>query len=299
MPNTPIRLIAYDLDGTMLNDAKQISPGNLAALAEAREKGCILLPATGRPLCMLYGPVIEVPGVRYVLTSNGAAIWDLGADPYRTVHCRRGDLMGKPEGELPPDARCIALAPLPAQTAITVVEALRPFLPGVLKVFVSGRMLYEPESFRWEQENGKVGFRHEPGIAAIVPNLSKALPQYDGQIEKVCMFFATDESLQAARRVLDNLPNIAVVQGAPDNLEITAPGVDKGLGLQKACAALGIDPACSLALGDSENDLGMLRDAGFAGVVANGMPQAKALADYISAADNEHDGAAEILHHYL
>lgn len=299
MSKSPIRLIAYDLDGTMLNNDKKISEANLAALAEARAKGCVLLPATGRPLCMLYGPIIEVPGVRYVLTSNGAAIWDMGSDPYATVHSCRGDLMGTPEGELPPDARCIALSPLPVETAITVVETLRPFLPGVLKVFVSGKMLYEPASFQWEQENGKVGFRHEAGLAAIVPNLSEALPAWDGQIEKVCMFFETDEKLQQARKALDQLPNIEVVQGAPDNLEVTSPGVDKGLGLEKACAALGIDPACALALGDSENDFAMLRRAGFAGVVANGFPEAKALADYISQADNDHDGAAEIIYHYI
>ena len=299
MPNTPIRLIAYDLDGTMLNNDKQIPAENLAALAQARQKGCILLPATGRPLCMLYGPILEVPGVRYVLTSNGAAIWDLGSDPYATVHSRRGDLMGTPAGQLPPDARCIALSPLSVATAIQVIDALRPFLPGVLKVFVNGGMLYEPDSFQWEQENGKVGFRHEPGLAALVPSLTEALPAWEGQIEKVCMFFSTDESLQQARQVLNQMPGISVVQGAPDNLEVTAPGVDKGLGLEKACTALGIDPACALAMGDSENDLAMLRRAGFAGVVANGTPEAKALASYISEADNHHCGVAEILHHYL
>ena len=299
MPKSPIRLIAYDLDGTMLNNDKKISEANLAALAEARAKGCILLPSTGRPLCMLYGPIIEVPGVRYVLTSNGAAIWDMGSDPYAAVHSCRGDLMGTPEGELPADARCLARSPLSVKTAITVVDALRPFLPGVLKVFVSGKMLYEQESFQWEQENGKVGFRHEAGLAAIVPSLTEALPAWDGQIEKVCMFFSTDEKLQQARQALNQLPDIEVVQGAPDNLEVTAPGVDKGLGLEKACAALGIDPACALAMGDSENDLALLRRAGFAGVVANGFPEAKALASYISQADNDHDGAAEIIHHYL
>ena len=299
MANSPLRLVAYDLDGTMLNHQKQISPENLAALAAARAKGCVLLPATGRPLSMLYGPVIEVPGVRYVLTSNGAAIWDLGADPHRTVESRRGDLMGTPAGQLPPDAKCLALAPLPAATAVTVVEALRPFLPSVLKVFVEGRMYYEPDSFRWEQENGKLGFRHAPGLAVLVPSLAEMLPAHEGKIEKIVMFFASDDALRRARAVLDKLPNIAVVQGAPDNLEVTAPGVDKGLGLTRACAALGIDPAQVLAMGDSENDLGMLRDAGFAGVVANGTPEAKALASYISQADNDANGAAEILYHYL
>lgn len=299
MSQSPICLIAYDLDGTMLNDHKQIPTENLAALEAARQQGCVLLPATGRPLCMLRGPILQVPGVRYVLTSNGAAIWDMGADPAAAVHSRRGEFYGTPAGQLPAGAGCLALSPLPAATAAKAIEVLRPFLPGVIKVFVDGRMAYEPEGFAWECAHGNVAFRHKPGFGIVVPCLNDALPGWDGKIEKICTFFATDAALQAARKALDALPGISVVQGAPDNLEVTAPGVDKGLGLQKACKALGIDIRRTLALGDSENDLAMLRDAGFSGVVANGIPAAKALATRVSAADNNQGGAAELIHFYL
>lgn len=297
MSKPDIQLIVYDLDGTMLNHKSEISQENLAALAEARAKGITLMPATGRPLASLTGTILDVPGVRYVLTSNGAAIWDLGSDPAAAVYSRRGDVLGTPAGQLPPDAKCLALSPLPSATAIQVVEALRPFGPGALKVFVHGRMIYEQESFDWEQICGR--FRAPAARSTVVPSLTDYIAAHDGQVEKLCMFFATDENLQNARKALDKLPNIEVVQGAPDNLEITAPGIDKGSGLHKACAVMGIDPGSVLAMGDSENDLAMLQEAGFAGVVANGIPQAKALADYISAADNDHNAAAEIIRHYI
>ena len=299
MCHAPLRLVAYDLDGTMLNDQKQIPAENLAALAAAREKGCILLPATGRPLCMVRGPILQVPGVRYVLTSNGAAIWDMGPDPAAAVHSRRGEFYGTPAGRLPAGAKCLALSPLPAASAARAIAALRPFLPGVIKVFVDGRMAYEPEGFAWENRYGTPAFRHKPGFGILVPSLDQALPAWEGKIEKICTFFGDMEKLNAARRALNALPDIAVVQGAPNNLEVTAPGVDKGLGLQKACQALGVDIGQALALGDSENDLAMLRAAGFAGVVANGIPAAKALATRIAAADNNQCGAGELIRFYL
>lgn len=297
MSKPDIQLIVYDLDGTMLNHKSEISQNNLAALAEARAKGITLMPATGRPLASLTGTILDVPGVRYVLTSNGAAIWDLGATPEAAVHSRCGKAQGTPAGQLPDDTHCLALSPLPSAAAIQVVEALRPFGPGALKVFVHGRMIYEQPSVDWELTCGR--FRLSAERATVVPNLPDYIAAHKGQVEKVCMFFASDEKLQGARKVLDQLPGIEVVQGAPDNLEITAPGVDKGSGLHKACAVLGIHPGQVLAMGDSENDLAMLQEAGFAGVVANGIPQAKALADYISVADNDHDAAAEIIHHYI
>ena len=132
-----------------------------------------------------------------------------------------------------------------------------------------------------------------------MPDLRAYLAANSGEIEKFCMFFRNDETLRAARAALDRLPAITVVQGSPDNLEVTAPGIDKGSGLRQACAALGVPVEQALALGDSENDLGMLRAAGLAGVMANGTPEAKAEADVISCADNDHDGAAELIEQYV
>lgn len=296
METPAIRLIAYDLDGTMLNDEKQIPPGNLAALAAARARGVILMPATGRPLANVSPVVTAVPGVRYVLTSNGAAVWDLGSDPAAAVRSRRGDTQNTPAGTLPPDARCLALSPMDVDTARRVVAALRPFLPGNLHVFINGRTVSEPDSYHWEQTHRNVGFRSPAGMTTLVPDLDRCITAHAGQIEKVCMFFRDIATLQSARRALATLSAIEVVQSAPDNLEITAAGVDKGVGLKSACAALGIPIQAVLALGDSENDLGLLRDAGVAGVMANGTPEAKALADLISAADNNHCGAAELIY---
>ena len=299
MEKRTIRLIAFDLDGTILTRDKTISPRTQAALLAAREKGVILLPATGRALANLSSTVTALPGVRYAMTSNGAALWDLGGDPAAAVHSRWGETRGTPAGRLPADARRFVLDPLPAERALAVYDCLHPFLPGNLKAFVRGRSVCEPPCYAWEQAHGSAGFRPGPGLSTVVPDLRAYLAANSGEIEKFCMFFRNDETLRAARAALDRLPAITVVQGAPDNLEVTAPGIDKGSGLRQACAALGVPVEQALALGDSENDLGMLRAAGLAGVMANGTPEAKAEADVISCADNDHDGAAELIEQYV
>ncbi len=85
-----------------------------------------------------------------------------------------------------------------------------------------------------------------------------------------------------------------MVQGAPDNIEVTAAGVDKGSALLALADLLGIPREATLAVGDSENDRAMLEKAGVAAVMANGMEQIRKLADIVSENDNDHDGVAEI-----
>ena len=85
-----------------------------------------------------------------------------------------------------------------------------------------------------------------------------------------------------------------MVQGSPDNIEVTAAGVNKGESLLALADHLGIPREATLAVGDSENDRAMLEKAGVAAVMANGMPQIKALADLVTTADCDHDGVAEV-----
>ena len=72
-----IRLLALDLDGTLLNGAKQITPRTQAALERAGQQGVLMVPVTGRPAQGLPPAVLSLPGLRYAVTSNGATIRDL------------------------------------------------------------------------------------------------------------------------------------------------------------------------------------------------------------------------------
>ena len=83
-----IRLVALDLDGTLLNREGHVTPRTRAALQAAGDKGVYIVPATGRPLASLPPEVAQLPGIRYASTCNGAAVWDLGTDPVGAVYSR-------------------------------------------------------------------------------------------------------------------------------------------------------------------------------------------------------------------
>lgn len=86
-----IRIVALDLDGTLLNHKNEVSPATRQAIAQAVEQGVVVLPATGRALANLPAEVAQLPGIRYAITSNGASVWDLGADPLAAVYSRYAD----------------------------------------------------------------------------------------------------------------------------------------------------------------------------------------------------------------
>ena len=74
------KLIAFDLDGTLLDDEKRVPPENLRALEAAAERGWVPVPATGRIVRGIPEPVKRLPGVRYFIVSNGAGVYDAAED---------------------------------------------------------------------------------------------------------------------------------------------------------------------------------------------------------------------------
>ena len=109
-----IRLIGLDLDGTVFDDAKHISPRNLAAIEAAVQAGIIVLPATGRTATGVPQAFTGIPGVHYALTSNGASVVDM----------RTGEH--------------IVDQPFSLEDSLRVYDALKPF-GGVFSLFVGGK----------------------------------------------------------------------------------------------------------------------------------------------------------------
>ena len=119
----------------------------------------------------------------------------------------------------------------------------------------------------------------------IVRDTAEWMSRHAHEIEKFCMFFENAEAAEAALPRFYALEGVEVVQGSPDNIEVTAKGVDKGSALLALADRLGIPHECTLAVGDSDNDRAMLEKAGVAAVMANGMERVKQLADIVSEND--------------
>ncbi len=291
----PIRLAALDLDGTLLSGHSTITPRTRQAIADAVAHGVVVLPATGRPLSNLPPVVAQLTGIRYAITSNGAAVWDLGADPMGAVYSRYCNAAEHTTSEPTALIRC----PMPVELAREVF-ALYMEYPGALSIFSDGRTyrdLVSMERFgkRFARRTGSTEARQpNDGRFTVVRDLTEWMSRHAHEVEKFCMFFDTPEQAQAALPRFRALPGTEVVQGAADNIEVTARGVDKGEALLRLADLLGIPRESTLAVGDSENDRAMLEKAGVAAVMANGMPHIKALADLVSTKDCDHDGVAEL-----
>ena len=291
----PIRLAALDLDGTLLSGHSTITPHTRQAIADAVAHGVVVLPATGRPLSNLPPVVAQLTGIRYAITSNGAAVWDLGADPMGAVYSRYCNAAEHTTSEPTALIRC----PMPVELAREVF-ALYMEYPGALSIFSDGRTyrdLVSMERFgkRFARRTGSTEARQpNDGRFTVVRDLTEWMSRHAHEVEKFCMFFDTPEQAQAALPRFRALPGTEVVQGAADNIEVTARGVDKGEALLRLADLLGIPRESTLAVGDSENDRAMLEKAGVAAVMANGMPHIKALADLVSTNDCDHDGVAEL-----
>ena len=295
MPTVPIRLVALDLDGTLLSQHNQITPRTRQAIADAAARGTAIVLATGRPLCSIPPVAAQLPGLRYAITSNGAAVWDLGPRPLAAVYSRYADAAARDTAE----PVCLIRRVMPERAARQAYALFREY-GGDLSLFADGRSFKDPAGLammmdRMAQRLSTEARQPNDGRFTIVDDLDAAFTQrYAAETEKFCMFFEDVEQAQAALRRFQALEEVEVVRGSPDDIEVTAAGVDKGEALLALAARLGIPRAQTLAVGDSENDRAMLQKAGVAAVMANGMPEIKALADLVSVNDCDHDGVAEL-----
>ena len=108
-----VRLVALDLDGTLLSRNNEVTPATREAIARAVAHGVAVVPATGRPLASLPPVVAKLPGIRYAITSNGAAVWDLGDDPMGAVYSRYSNAAQRHTSE----PACLLHRLMPTETA--------------------------------------------------------------------------------------------------------------------------------------------------------------------------------------
>lgn len=265
------RLIATDLDGTLLRNDKTVSDRTVAALAAAERAGIEVFFVTGRPARWM-GVVSEhVHGHGLAICANGAAVVDLHDG---------GRLL---------DAR-----PLPVDRALAIVEALRGAAPGTsFAVERTEGIAYEPDY---------PPFHRDP--SAIIAAAEKLLDE-DGECGGTPVLkllahhpaMAPDAFLELGRAVAGAHGDFT--RSSPTALlEISGLGVSKASTLARCCARRGIAPEEVVAFGDMPNDLDMLAWAGTSYAMANAHPQV--LASTTShTASNEDDGVAAVIERIL
>lgn len=271
-----IKLIAFDLDGTAIVDHKFLPLGNETALREAGERGVHLLPASGRMRDFLPKEVTALPGVRYAVTANGAAVYDL----------RTGEAVYR---------RCI-----PNGKARQVQQILDEY-DFYIEYYENGSAITKtgypekarthfhfPES-KWHFVDAKF-YRLAESFGALVDSGIEP--------EKINLPFLTPEARDEIWRRLEELGGLRVTSSIPDNLEINAADADKGSAVLAVAQMLGLQRENVLALGDNGNDVTMLKAAGLSAAMGDGSAEARAAADYTTG-PHDQDGVAEAIRRFV
>ena len=271
-----IKLIALDLDATLLDSRKKISPRNLAALERARQMGVLMVPVTGRPAQGLPQAVLDLPGLRYAVTSNGATIRDWAEDRFLL------------EKHLTPE------------TALAVLDTCRDF-DMVREVFREGIGYLTQADYEILRDRyaGTPMWEYVMGTRQVLPGSLEDFLRADTRpVEELFFLTGSIQEKEALRERLSDLPEIGFADPFPNDLEVMAGGIDKGEAFLWLLDHLGIDPSETLAMGDGGSDIPLLRAAGIGIAMGNALDYVKEAADDVTAYCDE-DGVALALEKYI
>lgn len=266
-----IKLIASDLDGTLLTSKKEITPRLYEALRKIHEMGIYFVPSTGRPFGSLPQDVKDLPFLKYVITSNGAAVYDAQ---------KKYDIV---QNFLTPEG-------------VDITLEIAKELPVIIEFFKDGKAYIAKEVFD-DLSPYHLTESHTHYIKTTripVRDFFGEIERNKSALENINLVFSDMELRKQTWDLLKSKNHASVTASSPKNIEITSKDATKARALEKLCQVLGIAPENTLAMGDGDNDLPMLRLAGVGVAMANGEAHVKEAADYI--ADDCNDfGAAKIL----
>ncbi|WP_460050709.1 Cof-type HAD-IIB family hydrolase [Spirochaeta dissipatitropha] len=261
------QLIAFDMDDTLLDSNRIISPENRYALLELHKLGIKIVLCSGRPSISLLGIARELfadTADEYIIGFNGAAIVSVS------------------------DAEELSSMPVPESAGLRILDTARRC--GILLQAYQGKRFYtERDDARARAYSQSVGMPLE-----IVADLGAVIRS--GSL-KLLMNAPHNDLLpiqQQLQQFADN-GEFHMVFSKPDYLEIVHPEVNKGAGLRKLCHMLGIEMSAAIAVGDSSNDREMIEAAGTGIAVANARPEIKAIADIVLDSDHNQAIVTEII----
>lgn len=269
------KLIAIDLDGTLLNSAKEISERNKKAIAQATAKGVKVVICSGRVYAAARLFAKQVDSKDPVIACNGAIITENINGKVIYSDCLHNDACMKIIDIL--HKHKLYFHAYAGDTMIT--EKLN---YTSLKYFEKNKTL--PPEYR-------VDIEVTNDIAAKI----KSIP------EQVLKFVAVDDNrelLNIARKEIEQIPGIDVTSSNYNNFEVLNKGVNKGVALKKVSEYLNISPSEMIAIGDNENDISMFKLAGLSVAMENGEDFAKEAAQFVTAS-NDHDGVAQAIEKFI
>jgi Cof subfamily protein (haloacid dehalogenase superfamily) len=269
-----IKLIATDLDGTILDSESNLSKANELALQKAIEQGILVVPSTGRVLNQLPRSISRLSGVQYVISSNGAVITDIRQNKH------------------------VYLDLISINALKSVLEVLDKY-EVLLEIYLDDEAYVQKSSLEHldDYQVQRISRCLLENSCTVVDNLERHIFHTNEPAEKLNIRFKNIEIYQSVWAELEALSEIAVTSSGWDCIEIITATANKGNALKYLCDMLHISRENVMAIGDGLNDKEMLQFTGVSVAMGNSSEELKKEADFITLKNIE-DGFAYAIQKY-
>lgn len=265
-----IKMLAIDMDGTLLNSFSRISSADLNALYRLKEAGILIVPATGRTISALPHSLMEHPDLfRYIISSNGAVLYDRLQQ------------------------KNLALQAIPHDLAADLVDTFR-YDPVFLSAHIDHEYWVDGKLM---QINGRIVFGKDALKTKVAKNLSKIIKETSSPIEEIQLYFLGRKTKEKIKQKLKDFPEL---HGAFTSayVEIFDRMASKGKALKNLAEQLGIEKEEIACIGDGENDVLMFSQAGLSIAMGNAKEAIQEKADRITKSHNQ-NGVAYAIDEYI
>ena len=272
-----IRLLGLDLDGTLLNNKKQINGPDEDRIKKTMQKGIIVVPVTGRPLKGIPENIKKLFHSSYMITSNGAVTTDI-------------KLQKNIDG-----------AYLNSKKVLDIVELLQSQKEEVMvEVFADGIGYVQKKQLDVIKEmyrgTNLESYFHTSRIP--INDIKSLIVSRNDDIAEISIMTRSIAIKKEIQKLLMEFSDIKITSSVQTDLEINALNAGKGLALLRLAKKLGIQSSEIMACGDSGNDIEMLQSARIAVAMGNANEEVKSIADFVTSS-NEENGVAYAIDRYI
>ncbi len=265
------KLIAIDMDGTLLDSSNKISERTIKTIKKAEEKGIYIVIATGRILKSAINHAESLRLKKPLIACNGAII----IDKFKNI---------------------INESPLEKSKVKEIINI------GMLENIYFH--FYDKDSFYSNTRSEEILKFYDEGSKKlkidvnIFSDVDEILDREDLKIYKFIFVDDDKEKLKKLRDRINQLEGIETSSSWADNIELMSKNVSKGKAVEFLCDKLNIRPEEVMAIGDNENDLSMIEYAGLGVAMGNATEKMKERADYITSTNDE-DGLAKAIEKFI
>ena len=275
-----MKLLVLDVDGTLFGSDGKVSMSSIEAMKKAQEKGVTIMLASGRDYSSLPLDQLKDVDIPYVITCNGSAAYKTETKETLYEEC------------------------LDTEEMLEVFDYV--LERGIhLNVQMNGGNYTEKKCQSYIRNMALPDYVKEVLDETCEPldDIIEFVRKNEVDILKVTLNFQMKEdgeylNREEANQYLKKLPDIHVVDGGFANLEFNKAGVSKASGIRFMSKYLGIPKEDIIAIGDSENDIEMLKEAGLGIAMGNALDEVLVVADDVTATNDE-DGVAKAIEKYL